>query len=274
MGAAMSSRVIRLGILAIFGIVLVGAMAAAQDRSRIELAAAGGVAVFNPVEGRMVVTIAMPDGSRAQSGDVVCEFDPAELRDRVTSQEFVVSGAQAEVQGTRIAREVAFLALREYKDGAFRQQLASTEGQIKLTESKLSSAEDHVDWSRRMFVKGYVSLAEKVSGELALKHARFALEEAQSQKVSLVDFSKEKTIKTLTGAIELARARELAAQAALERERSLRKKLVDQIGRCKVKAPSAGRVKYEVPISAGAVVHDGQLIFRVVVDAKATPKAE
>jgi HlyD family secretion protein len=110
------------------------------------------------------------------------------------------------------------------------QQLATTEGQIKLTESKLASSEDHVDWSRRMFTKGYVSLAEKVSGELALKHARFALEEAQSQKKSLIDYSKEKTIKTLTGAIELARARELAAQAALERERSLQKRLVDQIG--------------------------------------------
>ena len=192
----------------------------------------------------MVVTIAMPDGSRAEHGDVVCEFDPAELRDRLASQELVVSGAQAEVHGTRIAREVAVLALREYKEGAFRQQLATTEGQIKLTESKLSSAEDHVDWSRRMFTKGYVSLAERVSGELALKHARFALEEAQSQKKVLVDYSKEKTIKALTGAIELARARELAAQAALERARSLQKKLVEQIGRCKVKAPSTGRVRY------------------------------
>ena len=173
----------------------------------------------------------------------MCEFDPAELRDRLASQELVVSGAQAEVHGTRIGREVAVMALREYKDGAFRQQLATTEGQIKLTESKLSSAEDHVDGSRRMFTKGYISLAEKVSGELALKHARFALEEAQSQKKVLVEYSKEKTIKALTGAIELARARELAAQAALERARSLQKKLVEQIGRCKVKAPSTGRVK-------------------------------
>jgi multidrug resistance efflux pump len=256
------------------GIVIAGVIAAAQDRKPIEVAVAGSMAVFNPVEGRMVVTIARPDGSRTENGEVVCEFDPAELRDRLASQELVVSGAQAEVQGTRIAREVAFMALREYKDGAFMQQLATTEGQIKLTESKLSSAEDHVDWSRRMFTKGYISLAEKVSGELALKHARFALEEAQSQKKVLVDYSKEKTIKALTAAIELARARELAAQAALERERSLQKKLVDQIGRCKVKAPSAGRVKYAMPISAGAVVHDGQLIFRVVVDAAAKPKAE
>jgi HlyD family secretion protein len=270
----MSSNLMRLGILAAMGIVMVGVIAAAQDRQPIEVTAAGGVAVFNSVEGRMLVTFARPEGLHVENGDIVCEFDSADLRDRLASQELVVSGAQAEVHGTRIAREVALMALREYKEDAFSQQLATSEGQIKLTESKLASAEDHVDWSRRMFTKGYVSLAEKVSGELALKHARFALEEAQSQKKALVDFSKEKNIKALTGAIELARARELAAQAALERERSLQKKLVEQIGRCKVKAPSAGRVRFEVPIGAGAVVRDGQLIFRVVADATAKPKAE
>jgi HlyD family secretion protein len=185
-----------------------------------------------------------------------------------------VHGAEAKVHGTRIAREVAVLALREYKEGAFIKQLATTEGQIKLTESKLASAEDRVDWSRRMFQKGYASLAEKVSEELALKHAVFALEEAQSQKKVLVDYSKERTNKALTGAIESARARELAAQAVLERERSLQKKLADEIGRCKVKAPSAGRREYLAPLGAGAVVHDGQLLFRIVADAAKRAKAE
>jgi HlyD family secretion protein len=270
----MSSNMIRLGLLAVFGTILAGAIATAQDRKPIEPAGERGVAVFNPVEGRMVAVSAKPDGSRVENGEVVCEFDVAELRDRLASQEIVVSGAQAEVHGTRIAREVAVLALREYKEGAFTQQLATTERQIKRTESKLARAEDHVDWSRRMFLKGYTSLAEKVSDELALKEARLALEESQSQKMILVNYSKERTIKTLTGAIESARAGELAAQAALERERSLQKKLADQIGRCKVKAPVAGRVDYAVPVGPGAVVYDGQLIFRVATDAAAKAKAQ
>jgi HlyD family secretion protein len=125
-----------------------------------------------------------------------------------------------------------------------------------------------------MFTKGYSSLAEKISEELALKHARFALEEAQSQKKVLLDYSRARTTKALTGAIESARARELAAQAVLERERSLQKKLADQIGRCKVTAPAAGRVEYAAPFGAGAVAHDGQLIFGVVTDAAARAKAQ
>jgi HlyD family secretion protein len=264
----MPSKMRRLGLVAVVGTVLAGAIAVGQDPKPIERARAGGVAVFNPVEGRMVVASAKPDGSQVEIGDVVCEFDSGELRDRLASQALLVSGALAEVRGTTIAREVAELSLREYEEGSFRQQFATTESHIKLTESKLASAEDHMEWSRRMFQKGYASLAEKVSDELALRHARFALEEAQSKKKVLLDYSKAKTIKALTGAIESARARELTAQAVLERERALQKKLADQIGRCKIKAPAAGRLEYAAPVGAGAVVQDGQLILRVFTDVR------
>ncbi len=270
----MSSRVIRLGLLAVFWAVLAGAIASAQDRKPADLAEARRVSVFNPVEGRIIVSSARPDGAHVETGDVVCEFDPAELRQRLAGQQTVVHGAETEVHAISIAHEVALMALREYGEGTFVQQLASTEGQIKLAESRLAQAEDRVDWTRRMFNKGYSSLAEKVSEELALKHARFALEEAQNQKRVLVDYSRARTIKALTGAIESARARELAAQAVLERERALQKNLADQVGRCKVTAPVAGRVEYAAPFGAGAVAHDGQLIFHVVTDAAARAKAE
>ncbi len=211
----MSSRVIRVGLLAVLGITLAGVIAWAQDRKPTESAGPRTVPVFNPVEGRMVVSSALLDGSHVEAGEVVCELDPTELRDRLATQEIAVHATQAEVHATRIAREVAVMGLREFKEGASIQQLASTEGQIKLTESQLARAQDRVDWTQRMFQKGYTSLAEKVSEDLALKQARFALEEAQSQKKVLVDFSREKTTKALTGEIESARARELAAQAAL-----------------------------------------------------------
>ncbi len=268
----MSSRLIRVGLLAVLGVALAGVIAWAQDRKPTESAGPRTVPVFNPVEGRMVVSSARPDGSHVEAGEVVCEFDSTELRERLATQEIAVHATQAEVHATRIAREVAVMALREYKEGDFIQHLASTEGQIKLSESKLAQAEDRTDWTRRMFQKGYASRAENTSEELALKQARFALEEAQSQKKVLVDYSRERTTKALTGEIESARARELAAQAALAREQSVQKKLADQLLRCTVKAPAAGRVEFAAPFGAGAVVHDGQLIFRVVTDA--APKAK
>ena len=51
-------------------------------------------------------------------------------------------------------------------------------------------AEDQLDWARRMFDKGYVSIAEKVTNELKLKEARFAIEAIQSNKKVLVDYTR------------------------------------------------------------------------------------
>ena len=201
----MSSNLVRLGLVAGFATLLAGAIALAQERKGAEPTRGGRVDVFNSVEGRVVVVTSRPDGARVEKGDIVCELDATELQDRLATQEIVVRGAEADVHGARIAREVAVLAVIEYQEGTFIQEFAATEGEIKLAESELSRAEDRVDWVRRMFEKGYASLAEKITDELMLKKARFALEQAQSKKKVLVDYSKAKTIKVLTGAVETAR---------------------------------------------------------------------
>ncbi len=40
-------------------------------------------------------------------------------------------------------------------------------------------------------------------------------------------------------------------------------------GRIRILAPVAGRVRYDAPIGTGAVVQDGQLLFRIVPDGAA-----
>ena len=134
----MASKLTRLGLLAGLGILLAGVVAWSQDRGAAEPAGQSRVDVFNPVEGRAVVIASRPDGTRVEKGDVICELDPSELRDRLASQDTVVLGAQAEVNGTRIGREVTVLTLIEYKQGAFKLEFATVEGEIKLAEAKLA----------------------------------------------------------------------------------------------------------------------------------------
>ena len=89
----------------------------------------------------------------------------------------------------------------------------------------------------RMFDKGYVSMATKVSEELTLKKARFALEQAQSKKKVLVDYTKDKTIKELESEVEKAHSDELAKKATWELEASKEKKLEKQIADCDDQGP-------------------------------------
>ncbi len=266
----MRSRSMHIGMMMGLAALLTVAIAAAQQPADAPAGAAPegrGIPVFNPVDGRIRVLSSRPEGSRVEKGDVVCELDPAELRDRLAGQEVAVQGLRAGVQGARLAREAAVLELNEYKDGAYVLKLAGVETEIKQAESSLVSSQDKLEWARRMFEKGYVSKAELVAQELAFRKAQYALELAQTNKDVLARHTRDKRTHALMAAIETARERELGKQAALMRGESGLKRLQDQIARCKVAAPRAGRVRYEAPIGPGAVVRDGQVLFRIVPDA-------
>jgi multidrug resistance efflux pump len=245
-------------------------IASAQQRATDEPAATApegrGIAVFNPVEGRITVLSSRPDGSRVEKGDVVCELDPADLNDRLDSGAIEVQAAQAGAQGARLSREAAEMELDEYKEGRFVQDMAAVGGEIKLAESDLMRGQSKLDWARRMYDKGFLSMAQKDSEEAAFKKAQFALEQAQSKKQELLNHTRSKMTRALMGAIESARERELRKQARSLRAQATLKKLRDQLGRCKVAAPVAGRVRYDAPMGTGAVVLDGQVLFRIVPD--------
>jgi multidrug resistance efflux pump len=259
----MTSRLKRTGVLACVPILLAVAVAAGQVQKPGKAAERGSMNVFNSVESRTTVVSCRPDAARIQKGDVLCELDPAELQERLAIQEISVRSVQADLHGARIAREVAAMAVTEYKEGSFVQEFVAKQAQIKVAEADLAGSEDTVDWTRRMFEKGYVSLATKITEELTLKKTRYALEQAQSGLKVLADFTKDRTIKELTGAVETARARELAKEAALQQAQSQSKRLDEQIRRCKVVAPVSGLLRHAAPIGPGAVVRDGQLIFQI-----------
>jgi HlyD family secretion protein len=256
----MSTNLKRLGAIAGSAALLACAVAWAQDRGPGRPSDQGIIEVYNPVEGRITVLSSQPDGTRVRQGDVVCELDPSELRDRLASEELAIRASEADVEAARLAREVAALGLIEYKEGRFAHDLNTAGAEINLAEANLARAEDTVDWARKMFEKGYVSMPAKISDELVLKRARFALEDAQSKRKVLLDHTNNKTIKSLLGAVETARARE---QAGLERARSAVKKLASQIRGCKVTAPVGGVVHQAATLGVGAVIRDGQLLFRI-----------
>ena len=102
----------------------------------------------------------------------------------------------------------------------FPRDLATAQGEITLAESDLKRAEDRLDWARRMFDKGYVSQAQKVSEELSLQKAVFALEQATNKRRVLTDYTKSKSMKELKSEVDKAHSDELAKQATWELEKA------------------------------------------------------
>jgi HlyD family secretion protein len=266
----MRSRLMSIGALLGLAAVLAVTIASAQHRAEEPagmIAASRALAVFNPVDGRVRVLSTRPDGARVVKGQVVCELDPAELQDRIASQEVAIQSLRAGVQGTRLAREAAVMDLNEYKEERYVQEMTAVDAEIVLAKSRLVSGQDNADWNRRMFQKGYVSAYERRAADLALEQAKIALDSARGKGQELSQHTRNKTIRRLMAAVETAREREMGKQAALLHEEAVLKRLHEQIGRCKVAAPVAGRVQYDTPIGSGAVIQDGQVLFRIVPDA-------
>ena len=96
-----------------------------------------------------------------------------------------------------LAREVAEIAVVQYLEGIFRNELAEVEGDIEIAEMEMSLAEDEL--------KNAIDLrTKKVTGPLAVKRAELAkrgstvnLKKAQNRRLLLVEYTRGKTIKQL-----------------------------------------------------------------------------
>ncbi len=228
--------------------------------------------VLSQVEGSTTIITILAEGTKVKKGDLVCELDSASLRDNLTNQKIATQGAEASFQNAKLTREVAEIAVKEYEEGIFLQDKATCEGEIKLAQSDLARSADRVDWANRMFEKGYVSKAQKISEELNFQKAKFALEQAESKLHVLLDYTKGKTIKELRSEVEKARSDELAKEQTFQLERTKEAKLEKQIINCKLFAPGDGIVVYandpqrsfgsNAPqIEEGATVRERQKIF-------------
>ena len=260
--AATSSRTtVRLGALPIT-VVEKGSLESSKNQD-----------VYLPRRGRTTIIMIKPEGTRVKKGEVVCELDSAALRDQLDNQKITTKSAEANFR----ERQADARSRRDRGDRVRRGHLTSRTWRRSRARSSWPSPTCRAPRTGSTGRSGCSRRAtsrwrQKVSEELTLKKARFALEQAQSKKKVLVEYTKDKTIKELESEVEKARSDELAKKATWELEKSKEKKLERQIAACKIKAPSDGLVVYandptrafgsnQPQIEEGATVRERQKIF-------------
>ena len=175
---------------------------------------------YNSVQGQTTVISFVPDRSLVKKGDVVCELDSAVFRDQLVNQKIAFLSAQANYESAGLTREVAELAVVEYEEGIRKLQLQETEGNVKIAEAELTLAQDYLAALKSNHVTGPIEIKR---AELAELRARIAIENAQSRKKLLVEYTRGKRIKELKSAVEKSRSEELAKKAIWELEAGKRK---------------------------------------------------
>jgi hypothetical protein len=157
------------------------------------------------------------------------------LKDQILDARVRVQGAETNYRNAKLAREIAEIALTEYTEGIFVQDLATVEGEIRLAESGVKRSQDHVEEAKKrrdeiMRVANPKSASDLVAlynfsdrvlvAMLEVDRSKLVLEQAQSKKAVLVRYTKAKRVTELGAEVAKDRSEELAKQATWDLERA------------------------------------------------------
>jgi HlyD family secretion protein len=217
--------------------------------------------------GSTTILSLVPEGSRVRAGDILCQLDASDYEELARLQRIVVAQIQAKQQRAQLDFEVAGMNLQRYLRGIQPVEIMGFQGQIALASAEISRLADRLEWSRRMWEKGYSSRAVVSSQADALERAEFDLALIRGQFQIFQKFEVITTIRSLESKVESAKVDLKFLTLRLGGEETRLAQLEKQIARCTIRAPHGGQVvfahkpKRGLRIEEGLPVRQKQLLF-------------
>lgn len=247
---------------------------------RGNLASKDALSVKSGIEGQATILWLIEEGKIVQVGDLLCELDVAELRDRRVAQDislqnadasYVKAKAQFEIQESQnqsdieTAKRKLLFAQKDqekYLEGDLAQQLAQAEEKIKLAEGERAKAQNTYTWSVTLKEKGFLTASELDRDDLDFQRADVQLVQAIRAFDLLKKYDDPRMKIELAADVEeadrgLDRARLqaearladyesalLTSKSKLDLEKEKLQKLEDQIEKGRIVATQPGMVVY------------------------------
>lgn len=228
------------------------------------------------VSGGTTILWLIEDGVRVEKGTELAKLDSSQLDEQISQQKITVEKARAAYVQAEKDFNVAKIAIREYLEGTYKQELQQLEADIKIAREALSSAENTLQYTQRMFRKGYATVLQRDAKQFAIERAKLDLDAALTAKKVLTEFTRPKMLEDLNSQRDTAEAKMKSEKASLELEEARLKRLETERQKCIIRAPKAGMVVYandmsrhgrrgggEVQIEEGAAIREQQDIFRL-----------
>ncbi|HBF22727.1 MAG TPA: hypothetical protein DDW23_02815 [Planctomycetes bacterium] len=275
---------------------------------RGNLSAKNSVKIKSEVEGQAAILYLLEEGSFVQKGELVAELDTSGLLDRVVAQDISVQNAQATltkaeqdylIQKSQNTSDIAAALqkldfsqtdMEKYLKGDWPQQLQESEEAIVLATEEQAQARDRLEWSQKLYEKGFLTRTELEADELQFNRNTIRLEQANRQKSLLIQFDNPKETARMEAAVgeaerELDRVKLQASARLVDDEASVRTskaklkleaekltKMKQQVAKAKLYAPEEGMVVYSRtesrrgegdPIQEGTSVRERQEIMTI-----------
>ena len=237
---------------------------------------ASNVEVKCLVAGGSTILWIVPDGETVEAGTEIVRLDTANIEDQLNNQRITYEKALATRIQSEEDFEAATIAVKEYEEGTFLEELQKVEADIRIAMENLTSSKNVFEHTKKMARKGFVTKLQREADKFAVERAGLDLAAANTRKKVLEQFTKAKTLKDLVAKREASAARMRADEAALSLEKARRDRLASQLGNCVIKAPQSGMVVYannagrsryggnQTPqVEEGAMVREGQALIRL-----------
>ncbi|HJT31518.1 MAG TPA: HlyD family efflux transporter periplasmic adaptor subunit, partial [Pirellulales bacterium] len=229
------------------------------------------------VPGPLTILEIVPDGSVVSKGDLLVRLDGSYLEDALLAQEVVKSKAEA----AKIAAERTFnasqIAVEEYRQGTFVQEMKLLEAAITVAKQNLSTAENQLAYSEKMYRSGYVTRLDVESKQFAVEQARLTAAVNERKKYVLEKFTSAKMLQDLMSQRDAAEALMNSAVGTYKHEVNKLERYAGQLEKCIIVAQQDGMVVYandsgggrrgggqqEIKIEQGAQVNQFQSILKL-----------
>ena len=221
------------------------------------------------VKGGSTVLWVIESGTVVEEGDELVRLDQSTIEDNINQQKIVYETALANFATSQNDVAVAQINIREYEEGTFKSSLITAQKDVVISKSNLKSAKNTLEFSKKMFAKGYISALELETQTDAVTHAELELKEKETALEALEKFTKEKELQNLRSLLEVAKAQLGANEAALQLEKDRLERNRDQLENCIITAETSGMVIHpsqaewkETPdIEEGASVREDQVLL-------------
>jgi HlyD family secretion protein len=261
--------------------------------------------IKSELEGQTTILFLVPEGTQVKKGDLLVELDASKLQDQridkqITEQnaeanfirareslEVAKNQAQADIAKAELDYQFAKEDLQKYERGDYPMAVKEAEAKLSLSQNELARAAEKLKQSTELYAESFTSLSEVQADELSKKRADLDLVVVTEQLKLLKDFTYKRRITELKSNEEQTRlalervkrkasadlvqgAAELKAkESEYERQKAQLAKIVSQIQRTKLYAPTNGLVVYATtgqnagrmnaePLAEGANVRERQ----------------
>ncbi|HZN69070.1 MAG TPA: HlyD family efflux transporter periplasmic adaptor subunit [Tepidisphaeraceae bacterium] len=269
-----------------------------------ELQAVNNIDVMCLVEGRNTIVFIVKEGESVKKGDLLVELDSSTIRQTLQTQLLEVTQAQSDLKNARemlaiqenqnaadlaaakVELDLAKLALQQYKDGTYPQELADAETLVRMTEITVRNKEEDLEQTKSLFSKGFVTAADVKQAELSVTTVHNDLRKAKTALLVLTKYKHLTDLATAESAVtqasqKLARVEKTNAsmlsksqadvdtkELALATKQKNLEKLQAQLEHCKIFAPADGMVVYsrdddDYRLIEGAQVRERQRLIRL-----------